>query len=86
MSTLSTQILDGRTVQIDFTPAGKGGRTTDPRWTQCQIGESFFIERTEEEVRNNKKRPSIPGVYQGCFKTKGGQLRGVWGYLVTRTR
>lgn len=65
-------------------PHGKGKRQTDPRWNTCPIGQAFFIERTEEEVRNNKKRPSIPASLQGKFKTKSWELP--WGYMVTRTR
>lgn len=78
--------LDASTVQTNFTPAGKGGRNSDPRWTLCQTGQSFFVETSEEQVRKNQKRPSIPARFQGCFKTKGGQYQGVWGYLVTRVR
>ena len=73
-------------VQNNFNPAGKGGRNSDPSWSQCQAGDSFFVEASEEQVRKNQKRPSIPARFQGCFKTKGGQWQGVWGYLVTRIR
>ena len=63
-----------------FIPYGKGKRNIDPRWSQCHIGQSFFVERTEQEVKNNKRRPTIPAAYKGRFKTKGGQLKGHWGY------
>ena len=79
-------ILDPNTVQNGFTPYGKGKRASNPCWTLCQTNQSFFVETTEEDVRNNKKRPSIPARFQGCFKTKGGQFNGLWGYLVTRVR
>ena len=63
-----------------FIPYGKGKRNIDPRWSQCRPGQSFFVERTEQEVKTNKRRPTIPTAYKGRFKTKGGQRNGRWGY------
>ena len=67
-----------------YIPYGKGKKQPDPRWSTCPVGQAFFVECSEEDVRNNKKRPSIPAAYQGQFKTKG--YRQPWGYMVTRIR
>ena len=53
-----------------FLRYGKGRKSSDHRWSQCPLGKSFFVEATEEQVRNNKKRPSIPAKYLGCFSTQ----------------
>ena len=70
----------------NFVPYSKKGKAFDIRWSQCPVGQFFFVERSEEEVRSNKKRPSIPVAYQGKFKTKGGQHYEKWGYQILRVQ
>ncbi len=65
--------------------AGKGRKPSDVRWSTCPLGKAFIVERSLEEVRNNKKRPSVPAAFTGQYTTKA-ITDPVPGYLVTHIK